>query len=226
MKTIFLKKRVLQTLTLLILSICSFFLFACKTKVNYFNYVSELRNNVFWAKTEEYSLRIYSVKKEVPYKTDGIPKELSTRTEFYFLPSSGEKSCSLSFQIDGKDYGGEMSYDNVKAEYYYSCSLDTSALQKITCSITYDKEIVQLNALSVLTSSTVTPQSALQNVIHEEKELFNSMTDKYGFAGEIYIRLIYEDACYYYVGVIDREEKIHAFLLNAQTGKILAKRLS
>ena len=51
-----------------------------------------------------------------------------------------------------------------------------------------------------------------------------SMTDKYGFTGEIYIRLIYEDAPYYYVGIIDRNGTINAFLLNATSGKILAKR--
>ena len=50
------------------------------------------------------------------------------------------------------------------------------------------------------------------------------MTDKYGFSGEIYLRLIYEDSPYYYVGIIERNGTVHAFLINAQTGKILAKR--
>ena len=50
------------------------------------------------------------------------------------------------------------------------------------------------------------------------------MTDKYGFSGEIYLRLIYEDSPYYYVGVINRNSEVNAFLLNAETGKILAKR--
>ena len=52
------------------------------------------------------------------------------------------------------------------------------------------------------------------------------MTDKYGFTGEIYLRLIYEETAYYYVGIIDRNGNIYAFLVNAQTGKILAKRQS
>ena len=52
------------------------------------------------------------------------------------------------------------------------------------------------------------------------------MTDKYGFAGEIYIRLLYEEAPYYYVGIIDRSGGCNAFLMNAETGKILARRQS
>jgi hypothetical protein len=50
------------------------------------------------------------------------------------------------------------------------------------------------------------------------------MTDKYGFTGEIYLRLLYEDAPYYYVGVINRKGEITAFLVNATTGKVLAQR--
>jgi uncharacterized membrane protein YkoI len=47
---------------------------------------------------------------------------------------------------------------------------------------------------------------------------------KYGFTGEICIRLLYEDAPYYYVGVIGQNGKTTAFLLNGKTGKLLAKR--
>lgn len=50
------------------------------------------------------------------------------------------------------------------------------------------------------------------------------MTDEYGFAGEIYLRLLYEDAPYYYVGVVSKGGKTTAFLLNGKTGKLLAKR--
>ena len=78
----------------------------------------------------------------------------------------------------------------------------------------------------MLTADVLTPEAALSNLVAEENALFSSLTDKYGFAGEIYIRLIYEDSPYYYVGVIDRNENIRAFLINAKTGKILAKRTS
>ena len=50
------------------------------------------------------------------------------------------------------------------------------------------------------------------------------MTDRNGFAGEIYLRLIYEDAPYYYVGIIDRNGGILALLVHSESGKILARR--
>ena len=119
-----------------------------------------------------------------------------------------------------------MSYDSVKAEYYLSCNLDVSTLSTLTCSISYGETTRELTANSVLTKETISPETVLKNLVLSEQDLFSSMTDKYGFAGEIYLRLIYEDAPYFYVGVIDRSGKTNAFLINATSGKILAKRQS
>lgn len=202
------------------------FFCSCKKDVDYFDYVSELRNNVFFAQTDNFSLRIYAVEKENPYVMDGIPKETSSRVEMHLTAPEGDKECALSFTVNEREFGGEMSYDNVKAEYYYSCTMDVSALKEIPCKIVYGKEEISLLAKSVLDGQTMTPKAALTVLSTEEKELFASLTDKYGFTGEIYLRVIYEDYVYYYIGVIDRANNVTAFLLNAKTGKILAKRQS
>jgi hypothetical protein len=205
---------------------CAFTLFGCKKSVSYADYVSEYRSNIFLAKTDTLSLRVYSVNKETPYAADGVPQETSPRTEVYLVAPEGDKICTLFFTVGGKEYGGEMSYDNVKAEYFYACSLDVSKVETLPCRIEYGKQSLELNALSIRQENTLSAQEILNKLKTVEGELFESLTDKYGFAGEIYIRLIYEENPYYYVGIIDRNGNIHAFLLNAQTGKILAKRTS
>ena len=210
---------------LLLACLCST-LFACKKEINYFGYVSELRSNVFLATSDEFSLRIYSVRKESPYSADGVPREINVRTEIWLVAPSGEKECHLAFTINDKPYSGEMSYDNVKAEYYLSFPLDTASLSTMECKISYGEKEFVLTANSVLSNDTLAPETVLKNLTIAESELFASMTDKYGFAGEIYLRLIYEDSLYFYVGVIDRNGKTNAFLINATSGKILAKRES
>lgn len=199
---------------------------ACRKEVSYSDYVSELRSNIFLAEADGFFLRIYAVEKENPYVTDGIPQETSARTEVYLTASEGLESCNVSFSVNGKEYGGEMSFDNVKTQYYYSCTLDVSELTELSCRIEYGKTQLEMNALSVRTEKTLSLEAVLKTLQTEETELFTSLTDKYGFAGEIYIRLIYEDSPYYYIGIIDREGNINAFLLNAETGKILARRQS
>lgn len=206
-----------------------FFVFgvsACRKSVDYGEYLSELRANVFLANHEDFSLRIYAVRKENPYKADGIPCESTHRTEVYLVAPSGDETCNLSFHAGEKDYGGEMSYDSVRAEYYFSCTLDLSEYSRVDCKISFGEKDITLSAISVRNENTLSPKSVLAKLVKSEKTLFQSMTDKYGFSGEIHLRLIYEDAPFYYVGVIDRNGKINAFLINAQTGKILAKRSS
>ena len=211
-------------LSALLILLPLFSLSACKKEVDYYSYVSELRSNIFLAETDEFSLRIHSINKEIPYAADGIPKRTTTLTEVKLTAPDGAKTCNISLQVNGKEYGGEMSFDNVKTEYYLSCTLNTSDCRSIPCSITYGEKSFRLEATSVRADNTLTTKAALQRLVHTEKDLFTSLTDKYGFAGEIHIRMIFENSPYYYVGIIDRKGNINAFLLNAETGKILAKR--
>jgi hypothetical protein len=224
MNRFFLKKWVFYILSLLLF--CSFCisLTACKKTVDYFSYVSELRDNIFLAENEEYSLQAYSIVKEAPYIADGIVMERSRRIEVRFIAPQGDKNCSVTFSLQGKDYGGEFSFDNVKTEYFWSCSLDVSTVSKIDFEIVYGEEKLEMQAVSVLKGTELSPRDILNCLHKENKNLFSGLTDKYGFSGEIYIRLIYEENPYYYVGIIDRNGKIYAFLSNAITGKTLAKR--
>ena len=221
-----LKKLLFSLLSALLVFTLAFSLSACANKVDYTEYVSELRANILLADTDEFSLRIYSVKKESPYNSDGIAQPCNERTEIYLIAPQGDKACQISFAVDGKVYGGEMSFDNVKAEYYYFCPLNTADFSAIPVQISYGEKQIEFTAKSVLNADTLPPFDVLSLLVKEEKELFDSLTDKYGFAGDIYIRLIYEESPYYYVGVIERSGKITAFLINATSGKILAKRKS
>ena len=219
-------KKLLVTIFLLaLLPIFSLFS-SCKKKLDYFSYVSEIRSNILLAETENFSLRIFIGEREVPYSADGVARESSPRFDAYLVAPNGTKTCEFFFKIGNESYGGEMSYDNVKGEYYYFCTLNVPELKTVSCEILYGEEQVILEATSVLSEKTLSPREALSHLLTTEKETFSTLTDQYGFAGEIGIRLIYEDNPYYYVGVIDRKGNVSAFLLNAETGKLLAKRRS
>ena len=202
------------------------FFASCKKKLEYFSYVSEIRSNILLAETEDFSLRIFIGEREVPYSADGVAREGSPRFDAYLVAPNGTKTCEFHFKIGNDSYGGEMSYDNVKGEYYYFCTLSAENLKTVSCEIVYGDERIVLEAKSVLTEQTLSPRDILNKLQETESDVFSSLTDRYGFAGEIGIRLIYEDNPYYYVGIIDRKGNVSAFLLNAETGKLLAKRHS
>ena len=215
-------KSFLLLLALLLLAVFS----GCKKEMDYLPYVSELRSNILIADGDGFTLRIYAVDKENPYLPDGIPREGNTRVEMYLTAPDGKETYHIYFTFDGREFGGEMSYDSVKAEYFFSCTLDISKVETLPCRLKYSDNEITLDAHSIRQENTLTAKEILTALQTAEGELFSSLTDKYGFAGEIYVRLIYEENPYYYVGVIDRNGKVNAFLLNAQTGKVLAKRVS
>ncbi len=170
------------------------------------------------------SLTVYAAEKETPYAADGVKRTVSPRTEIYLTAPTGVDSYDVSFVYDGKTYGGDMSFDNIKLEYFFSCTLDISAAAELPVKISYDDQVIELTAATVRTENMLSPESVLEKVRVAESEKFKAMTDANGFAGEIYLRLIYEDVPYYYVGIIDREGRIFALLVDSEDGKILAKR--
>lgn len=199
---------------------------SCKAGVDYFSYVSEYRKNIFLGGNDALSVKIYAMERESPYAMDGRKKTVLPRTEIHLTAPSGEKEYTVSFQVDQKKYGGDLSFDNVKAEYFFNVQLDVSSEKEIELTFVCGTETNKITAKSVLTENVVSAKTALSMLTKTETDFFSSLTTKNGFQGEIYLRLIYENEPYYYVGVIDRKGKITAYLLSAKTGKILAKRES
>ena len=194
--------------------------------LDYFDYVSELRSNILTATQKDYSLRVYAIEREYPYIADGVRRESTSYTEIRFNAPSGDRTCRLTFSASGKNFNGEAAYDNVKCEYFYSCSADLTNADSLTVQITYGDESFALTALTVKKSNTLSPRQVLNKLQENEKETFALLTEDNAFIGEIYLRLICEDEPYYYVGLITKDGKIRAYLLTADTGKVLAKRES
>ena len=217
------KKSLFSLLSCLLILICAFFMPACKKGVDYLSYVSELRSNILLAQTDEFALRVFATQKETPYTADGVKREMTSRAEIYLTAPSGIKNYSVGFDVNGESYGGELSYNNVNGEYYFACTLDISNQKELTVVISCENQTTTLVAKSVLSQNVLTPKDALFTLIDAQQDTFSALTDEYGFAGEIRVRLIYEETPYYYIGVTDKNGNTTAFLLNASTGKVLAK---
>lgn len=202
----------------------AFFSASCAKTKDYFDYVSEYRQNVLLAANGDNLLKIYASNKEYPYKADGIKRPTSTVCEFFFYAPSGENNYVLSFHYDGKTHGGDLSYDSVKKYYYYSCSLDLSQCKSLSVDVFAGEQKQTYNAATVLTESTLSAKNVLSSLANKESELFSSLLQKGEFLGEIYLRVLYEERVYYYVGIISQTGKITAFLVDGETGNVIAKR--
>ncbi|MCD8372930.1 MAG: hypothetical protein LUD27_06495 [Clostridia bacterium] len=203
--------------------ICLFAVFAlpsggCKSKLDYSDYISELRYDVFLYSGDSEEIKVYCSEREAPYAADGIKGEMNGLIEIY---AKFEKNySSVSVDIDGS--GGEMSYMTVKDCWYISFSggFETDSLE---ATLDTDGKRNEYTLVSVLSEGVMDGKNALECVIEHNGALFESKTENGIFCGEIYIRLLFDERCYYYVGVCGRDKNIQAYLVNGETGRIIAE---
>ena len=107
-----------------------------------------------------------------------------------------------------------------------SCTAALSSARSLPIALTFDSQEFEVTAPSVLTDDMIPLQQLIERVFESDRELLKRLTAEKNFDGELYVRILYEDAPYFYVGVVDKSGNITAFLLEAKTGKVLAKRHS
>ena len=189
----------------------------CKREVNYLNYISEKRSNIYLYSDDEVEIKINISERETPYSTDGIKGDISNFTEiFVFLPKNYDE-----VDVSVADISGQMNYKAVENCYYLS-SGGNIAGEKVIVTLTFGGESKEYSAVSVLYDGVITCEDAVKCAIEHDSDLFKSLTQKDVFLAEIYVRLLYDDGCYYYVGVCDRNKKITAFLVDGERGTIIA----
>lgn len=209
--------------------LCIFFSLSfasCEKKLSLEKYVSENRTGYYYAETDDFSLKAYFTIREYPYAADGIAKDVSPVAEvFLFTENTGEK-INISFSLNGKTYGGEMNYDSVKKCFSFSDGVSGECPTGITFNVTYGETDVSLSVGNKKSESALPLSDLLEKVKEQKSDLIDSLTNKRTFNGEIYVRFIYDEGEYYYVGITDTNKKTTALLLDAKSGKIIAEKES
>ena len=209
-------KKILFISLVVLTALC--FLCGCGKSVDYFGYVSEKRTNIYMYSNDGLEIKIYLSEKETPYSADGIKGEVSPLTEIYVsLPKNYDEVnvsvCSVH---------GEMSYRAVENCYYLSVTDSGISGEKVDVTLTCGEDSNVYSVQSVLYDGVMNCNGAVNCVIDHDTKLFENLTENGIFCGEIYVRLLYDEGCYYYVGVCDRNKKINAYLVDGVRGKIIA----
>lgn len=192
----------------------------CFKGIDYSEYISEERTNLYVYEEDGLNFKVQYSNRETPYNTDGIKGEMCGIAEIIVTLTSVPDKVTV--KIGGQ--GGEMNYLAVSKNFYLSFSCNEIRNESIQVELTVDDDTKQFAATSVLYDGVITGRQALKCVTEYDKELFDSLTDGRAFYGEIRIRLLYDDGCYYYVGVCDRNGNLTAYLLDGESGRIIAKR--
>lgn len=221
------KKTISAVLTALIFA--SLILFAgCSAKLDLTRYVSEYRSDIYMGTEGEYSVFASYSTREYPYTADGNVGNMTELFEVAITVPDNTKTYTLRYTVSEKEYSSELSFDSVRLVHRCSQSMPAPTEKQITFQITTDEEnaeTITVTASSIKTEKTLDESTLLQKIQEKESERFAAMTSGNTFAGELYVRLLYDnDRCFYYVGLIDRNGKTYSMLADAETGEIIATR--
>jgi len=212
------KYKIFAPILLILCAVCA--LSACSKQVNYCDYISESRSDVFLYKDDTTEIKIQCVKKEQPFSADGYKGEVCDLVEVYASLSKNPQVLEVSVE----NLGGEMNYQSVGRQYYLSFSAAAFNKSSVEVTLTADGKAETYTALSVKDGSVLSCENAVTCVAEYASELFEGLTSNGLFDGEIFVRLLYDEGCYYYVGVCDKEKHITAFLIDGERGKVIAKK--
>lgn len=190
----------------------------CNAAPDYTQYISEKRSEIYLYKDDIAEISVHCVSREQPYNADGICGDMCDLIEVFVKISPVPDAVGLTLG----DYSGEMNYEAVDERFTASYSAPAISADGVDVALDFNGETHTYRALGVLDSGTMTCEQALLYAEQYDGELFKSLTNRRAFEGEIYVRLLFDEGCYYYVGVCDRQKNITAYLLDGGTGKVIA----
>ena len=213
-----------------ILTCAAAFLFGgCSAQADLSDYVSEYRSDIYMGTQGEYSVFASYSRREYPYTADGNVGDLSDVFEIALTAPDNTKTYSVRYTLGGKEYSSELSFDSVRL--VHRCSQTIPAPNETTITFTVSiadddgAEPVTVSAASIKTEKTLKLADLLEKVRTAESDRFAALASGGSFAGELYVRLLYDnDRCFYYVGLTDRSGNTYAMLADAETGEIIATR--
>ena len=190
----------------------------CGRGVDYTKYISEKRHEVYLYEDDAVSVKIQCSDKEQPFAADGYRGDVSPLVEiFVTLPKNPEE---IEVSVEG--HGGEMNYQAVDKRFELSFSAEAFKKDGVDVTLTYDGESKTYTALSVKYAGVMSCEDAVKCVVEHDRALFDGLTKNGLFDGEIFVRLLFDEGCYYYIGICDKTLHITAFLIDGESGKILA----
>ncbi len=192
----------------------------CSSTPDYYSFVSEERNGLYLYAEDAFSFKIHCTLRETPYLSDGIKGEVTPVVEFYFNPQKTYNEV----EVEAGNFRGEMNYLAVTKSYYLSFTGDNFNAATVDIKLTLDGKETAFKAATALYDGVIDARTALKCVTEYDGELFASLSEGRAFKGEIYIRLLYDDGCYYYVGVCDRAGNTTAYLVDGENGRVIAQK--
>ncbi len=217
-----------KLMTFILVVLCTITLFSgCKSDNPLEKYVSELRCDVFYGQSENFTIKAGYGFKETPYNNDGKARSRQNLLTFRLLDKETDDiSYSLTTSINDVEYKKEFKLNPVSHTLTTAIEIDEFNLKEFSITINSGSGAETVTLTSQLPDNTINYLTALNHLEKEQSELIKSYYDVDGnFKAEIYARVLVKDEKpYWYIGLASGGENLKALLIDGFSGEVLAIR--
>ncbi len=215
-----------KTFLMFVMAISLAVLSSCASSIALSMYVSQRRTNSYSGSKDGYTVTVYCEERETPFITDGYVGEMKNYL-IIRLEKQGEalKDAGVFISYDDVLVDASFNYNPLNGKYTAEEQVDRLPITKtLSVEITDEDKQIKLTLNSEVLDGAIDVNKALKCVQNYDKEVINSLFKKGQLGTEIRVRLLCSDGRnYYYVGFSNSKKTI-AYLVDALTGEVLAKK--
>jgi len=213
-----------------------FTLTACgKNNINLHDHVIELRENLFVASDDIYSVSFSTGMRESDYNFDGIVTEM---VPFGVLTLTRNNNSSLAndtysyiVTINDQTYSGFLEKNNNDNSYSADLEVSTTGDEAINVQISFTGYSFNQNLENISKSFQVDSQTALKLAQNELKKDIENLLSDNNIKIEVVMKIMKDYSAenakhyYWYVGIISTNGETMGILLDANNGEVIAKKV-
>ena len=190
--------------------------------------LSELRDEVMIAKTDEMSVTLISGVRENPFEVNGQTGE---RTDFTVVTLSPTvvAECDYAFTVKIGEEIRSGNFTRHPIKNTYSFELPIRAKGEVFLSVTSQEKTTEFNLVSVKSEKTISAEKALEIAEQRLRESIKSVTVDGKLNCEIFIRYIEnpissEENYFWYIAYAPEKYTTFAVLVDPISGEVVAVR--
>ena len=219
-------KLILTLLTIFVTVVCVLGC-GCNKKTDLTKNLSQLNTLVYAGNNENYDIKASYGFCEQPLKNDGIVGKTEYNLKFSFKGALLDNAeYSLCFIYNNQTYNQVFKLDNLKHLLVCNFNIDDFNLTQFEIELTCNSEKTSITMTSEIPNGTIDYKTALNKVYEKQESLLKNYYDESGnFNGEIRQRILVKDGkAYWYIGLVNTNGELKAFLVDGKSGEILAIR--
>ena len=198
----------------------------CKKEEPLLYYISELRQDIFEGKSDDFLLKAHYGFKEEVHLLDNKRENTKYMLTIILdqIPISYYTEYTLNFNYHDIQYTGVFKFNPNSEKLSVNFNINNFTEKEFKVTLSYAGNNKEIPLTSIVPKDTV-PYTEILSVLREKQStLIESLTKDGEFSAEIILRIIVKDEkAYYYVGFY-KDNRLKAFLIDGKNKEILTMR--